>query len=279
MKKNNFASLILACIFILLSTCLVFAGDIAIYGDSQNDQEVHQKIVNAVFLSHPAAVFRVGDMVNNGDDPQLWETFRKIEGPLLSGTPYYPVLGNHENESPLYFKNFPQVNSHSWYSVDVEGIHFIVLDSNLSLQPDSEQYNWLVEDLQEVKEGIKFKIALFHHPLFNVGMHVEDEKGLRAVLLPLFEKYGVSVVFSGHEHAYERFVYQGIYFIITGGAGSYLLGQSRESPYLEKFLKVYHFCLLSVIDDSLKVKVVGLDGEIIDEFFIAAPVLTAGLSS
>ena len=251
----------------------VFARDIVIYGDSQHDADVQRRIVNAIILLKPLAVFRVGDLVEDGNDPLQWKLFREITEPLLTTTQYYPVLGNHERESELYFVNFPQINHQHWYSVESEGIHFIILDSNLSLKPGSEQYNWLVSNLKGVKEGVKFKIVLFHHPIFSVGMHPEDEMGLRSILLPLFQKYGVSVVFSGHEHAYERLEYQGIYFIVTGGGGSALRGQSRDRWYLQKFKKVYHFCLLSLGNDLLRVRAIDIDSEVIDDFNIAAPVL------
>ena len=277
-KKTCLIGLFCFSVFSPISQTHVFAGDIVIYGDSQHDEAVQRRIVNEILLFKPTAVFRVGDIVDDGNNPLLWEVFRNITEPLISTTKYYPALGNHENESPLYFDNFPQVNHQHWYSVESEGIHFIVLDSNLSLKPGSEQYNWLVADLQNVKEWVKFKIALFHHPIFNVGMHTEDEKGLRPILLPLFQKYGVSAVFSGHEHSYEHFEYEGMYFIVTGGGGSSLLGQSRDSPYLRKFVKAYHFCLLSPAKDLLRVRVIDINSEIIDDFEIAAPVSTAKLN-
>ena len=247
-----------------------FAGDIAVYGDSQHDKAAHRKIVQRIASFKPSAVFRVGDIVNDGNDPDLWKQFKDISKPLLSTTVYYPALGNHERNSPLYFDTFRSLNGRRWYSVDRDGIHFIVLDSNSSLRQESEQYNWLASDLRSVKEDIKYKIALFHHPLFGVGEgHVADEKGLKPVLLPLFREYGVSAVFSGHEHSYQRYEYDGIYFIVTGGGGSVLRPQIRNSPYLKKFKKVYHFCLLSPETDGLRVRVIDIDSNVIDDFKIS----------
>ena len=81
--------------------------------------------------------------MNDGDSPSQWKDFRKIHAPLLKITEYYPCLGNHEKDSPLYFKNFPIVAGRRWYSLERRGIHFIILDSNSNLKPGSEQYKWL----------------------------------------------------------------------------------------------------------------------------------------
>lgn len=266
----------LSCVAFSAMVCLqAFAGDIAIYGDSQHNPEDQRRLVQAIRSFEPSIVFRVGDIVDNGNDPKLWEAFRDIHGPLLTTTEYFPSLGNHENDSPLYFANFPSLHNQRWYSVDRHGIHFIVLDSNSALQPGSPQYTWLLGDLQEHRDGVRFKIALFHHPLFSVGSHRDDEKGLRPVLLPLFQRYGVSAVFSGHDHSYQRFSYQGIFFIVTGGGGSFLRERSRESPYLQRYHKTYHFCLLIPGENALLVKVFDSQRELLDSFRIGAPVVSS----
>ena len=143
-----------------------------------------------------------------------------------------------------------------------------MLDSNSGLKKGSEQYRWLESDLKGINASIKFKIAIFHHPIFGIGPHVEDEKGLKYVLLPLFEEYGVNAVFSGHNHNYERLKYHGIDFIVTGGGGSPLLDGKGSSPYLKKFIKAYHFCLISAENSYLSVRVIDPGLNVIDDFSI-----------
>ena len=267
--RRNLVTLFL-CGFLFISVCsFASAGEIAVYGDSQLDQIAQERVVKAILQFKPSIIFRVGDIVNDGNDPEQWKIFNRIALPLLTTTEYYPALGNHEKDSPLYFKNFPRINNQRWYSVEREGIHFIVLDSNSDMQKGSEQYRWLESDLRSVNADIKFRIAIFHHPIFSIGPHVADEKGLKHILLPLFEKYGVCAVFSGHNHNYQRFKYQGINFIVTGGGGSRLIDRKGSSPYLKKFVKAYHFCLISPENGRLKVKVIDADLNVIDDFSIS----------
>ncbi len=274
MKISGKIFLIFFCLLFNLVLCLyVFGGGIVIYGDSQHYPNVQSRLVRTILTFNPAIVFRVGDIVNDGNNPAHWRAFNNIHGPLLESTEYFPALGNHEHNSPLYFEEFPFLHKRRWYSVDRTGIHFIILDSNSRLDLESEQYQWLESDLAGVRDAAKFTVAIFHHPLFDVSKrHKSDEKKLQSILLPLFERCKVSAVFSGHSHDYQRFKHNGIYFIITGGGGSGLYRQSRTDPCLQKFSLTYHFCLLTPEDGFLRIKVIDIDSNIIDDFKIPAKV-------
>jgi predicted MPP superfamily phosphohydrolase len=274
LKISGKIFLVFFCLSFSFISCLsASSGDIVIYGDSQNNPEVQRGLVQAVLSFKPAIVFRVGDIVDNGDDPELWKIFNDIHGPLLKTTEYFPALGNHERDSPLYFENFSFLYNRRWYSVDRLGIHFVILDSNSRLDSESEQYKWLESDLAGIGNVAQFAVVIFHHPIFDVSeLHKSDEKNLQFILLPLFKRYKVSAVFSGHAHDYQRFEYNGIYFIVTGGGGSSLFKQSGTSPYLQKFKLAYHFCLLSPQEGFLRVRVIDISSKIIDEFKIPARV-------
>jgi predicted MPP superfamily phosphohydrolase len=268
--RKNFLGILL-CSFLL--SCIFFsnalAGDIAIFGDSQHNTTIRRRLVQVILSFKPSVVFSAGDNVDDGRDPKQWKLFNDINAPLIKVADFFTALGNHEEESSLCFVHYPcLLNRRPWYSVEREGIHFIVLDSNSDLHPGSDQYNWLVSDLNSIKQEIKFKIAIFHHPIFDVGYHRPDSKRLKPILLPLLQKYGICAVFSGHDHNYQRFEYEGIYFIVTGGGGGNLYPQFWRSPYLQKFVKTYHFCLLSPSADLIRVRVIGIDSRTIDDFTI-----------
>jgi len=266
---------IFSCLFVLIfliSGAVVtpaWAAKIVIFGDSQRNEPAQRRVAAAVIAEQPDIVFRVGDLVDNGNDPDQWAFFREINAPLMENAEYFPCLGNHEHDSPLYFEQFPFLKGKRWYSVDRSGIHFTVLDSNSSLKPDSDQYQWLKWDLSGKREGDLYKVVIFHHPIFDVGEgHRPDEKGLKNLLLPLFKQNGVDAVFNGHDHNYQRFKYNGVTFVITGGGGTRLDRQARPSPYLEMFKAAYHYCVLNPEEDGLEIRVWGIDGELIDEFLI-----------
>jgi len=237
---------------------------IVVYGDTRTDHVSHRRVVDAIMKVRPTAVFHTGDLVEDGLNPSHWAVFNRIISPLIKTARFYPALGNHENDSRLYFDNFDLPNNERWYSVEVDGIHFIVLDSNSDIGKGSEQYQWLEHDLQSIGRKTSFVIAIFHHPPFSSGPHAEDEKSLRKSIVPLFEKYGVDMVFNGHVHAYERSLINNIHYIVTGGGGAPLHDQVRANPHSQVFIKAHHFCRVTVRDNLLTLCVFDIDLNPID---------------
>src|SRR5260370_8457339 len=86
-----------------------------------------------------------------------------------------------------------------YYRSGRHNVRFIVLDSNYL---DPAQLAWFETALRDATEP--WKIAYFHHPLYSDGGRHGSEVDLRVRLEPLFLKYGVNVVYSGHDHIYER---------------------------------------------------------------------------
>ena len=269
MKKVKLVSLLIASLIFFQTPCSISAGpvppqSIVIYGDTRTNHIPHRKVVDAIMKTKPSVVFHTGDLVEDGLSPDHWGIFNGIASRLIKTAEFYPALGNHENDSQLFFENFDLPNNERWYSVEVIGIHFIVLDSNFDITKGSEQYEWLENDLRNISEGMRFVIAILHHPPFSTGPHAEDEKGLRKTIVPLFDQYGVDMVFSGHSHAYERSLYNDTHYIVTGGGGAPLYDQVRASPHSQIFIKAHHFCRLTVRDNLLTLCVIDVDLNLID---------------
>ena len=97
------------------------------------------------------------------------------------------------------------------------GVRFFALDTDYL---DKPQLDWLEKELSSSSSD--WKIVFFHHPLYSSGKTHGSALESRAILEPLFVKYGVSVVFSGHDHIYERIKPQkgGIVYWVSGAGGS-----------------------------------------------------------
>lgn len=256
----------------LLSLCSVasYAGDVptecyAIYGDSRDGHRIHEKIVDAITQANPQGVFHTGDMVNHGESQKEWGIFNTITAKLRAHSPLYPVMGNHERNSSWYFKSFPQLHNNSWYTLETKSIYFIVVNSTAGFTPDTDQYRWLEEHLKEVQAKKKFIVVLLHHPPLTAGMHAKEADLVRPVLSPLFEKYAVTMVLSGHDHNYQRFLFNNIHYIVTGGGGAELYGQGSQHPFLKRFEKVYNYCMLCIVQGKLVFKAYDVNAHLIDE--------------
>ena len=243
-------------------------GPVVVYGDTRNGHEVHKKIISLILKLKPQAVFHTGDLVYNGKNKGNWDIFNSIIGELIKTAPIYPVYGNHERGTIKIDEYLSLPNNGKWYSVDVLNIHFIILDVCENYSPGSKQYEWLVNDLENQPKTTKFAAVITHYPIYCTGPHRTGHKKLQAQLVPLFKKYGVDIVFSGHNHCYERSFSDGIYYIITAGGGAPLYKQVSHESYSQLYIKDYNFCILNITNDSLSVTARDTGMRQLDHFYI-----------
>jgi len=242
-------------------------GIMAVYGDSRGNPDMHRKIVEGILKFKPCVVFHVGDLVRRGAGQKEWADFKEIIAPLTGKAEFFPVRGNHDAGSSHYFDTFTLPGNERWYSVERYGVHFILLDTNSRLTPGSDQYRWLEAELQRVGRKDKFVAVVLHHSPFSTGIY-PDEKRLKKKIVPLFEKYAVDIVFSGHNHFYERQRVRDVTYIVTGGGGDPLHFKFRYSPDSQVFANVHHFCIFHVAGDELVLEAYDVDLNPIDQFRI-----------
>jgi 3',5'-cyclic AMP phosphodiesterase CpdA len=142
-----------------------------------------------------------------------------------------------------------------------KNVRFFVLDSN---QLDPKQQAWLDEALQRSDD--QWRICFFHHPIYSDGGRHGSDVSLRVVLEPLLVKYGVDVVFSGHDHVYERLKPQkGITYFVSGSGGQLRRGDVRPSGLTAAYYdQDQSFMLVEVAGDDLFFEAVNRSGATVD---------------
>jgi predicted phosphodiesterase len=238
----------------------------AVFGDTRTQHEIHRAVVARILASAPDLALHTGDLVADGDDPAQWDTFFEIERDLLVRTPFYPALGNHERNSPLYFGHFGLPGNERWYTFDYGNARFVCLevDGSADYEPGSEQYAWLEETLAANTQPWLF--VFFHYPPYTSAEEAGYESSLRQSLVPLFEQYGVDAVFNGHKHNYERNEVNGITYVVTGGGGAPLYAMQEREPTQAAFAMEHHFVLVRIEGNHLQATAISVDGEVLDTF-------------
>jgi predicted MPP superfamily phosphohydrolase len=171
-------------------------------------------------------VIMLGDNIDGRQLPQdLVARFERPYASLLAaGVLFYASLGNHDSPNNRFYPKF-NMGGERYYTYARRNVRFFVLDSN---QMDPRQLAWIDNALRQSTDA--WKICYFHHPLYSNGGRHGSSVDLRVVLEPLFVKYGVSVVFSGHDHTYERIKPQhGITYFVNGSSGELRKGDVHPS--------------------------------------------------
>ena len=212
--------------------------------------EVGQRMVIARQAFPFDFVIMLGDNIYGGSSPKDYETkFEAPYKPLLdAGVKFYASLGNHDNPNERFYKLF-NMSGANYYSFKKGNVRFFVLDSNYM---DSKQLAWLEKQLQDAGDK-DWKICYFHHPLYSSGKTHGSSIELRSLIEPMFIKYGVDAVFSGHDHVYERVQPQkGVYYFTEGSSGQLRNGDLAKTGMTEKgFDTDRTFMLVEVAGDEM----------------------------
>jgi 3',5'-cyclic AMP phosphodiesterase CpdA len=154
------------------------------------------------------------------------------------------------------------MNGERFYTVKPrEDVRIFALDSNYM---DKPQLEWFEKELKA--SGSAWKIVFFHHPIYSSGEKHGSNLELRSVLEPLFVKYGVDVVFSGHEHFYERLKpQQNIQYFIVGSSAKLREGNIGATAITAKGIDDENvFLAAEIAGDSMQFRTISRKGVVLD---------------
>ena len=238
----------------------------AAIGDNGTGDTPQYDVARQMVTAHGAFAFdlviMLGDNMYGGQSPQ--DFVQKFEKPyaelLAAGVKFQASLGNHDRPENVSYK-FYNMGGQRYYTYARNNVRFFVIDST---QVDPKQLEWLEGALRDAKED--WKIPYFHHPLYSDAARHGSSVDLRVLLEPLFTRYGVNVVFSGHDHVYERLKPQkGIYYFVSGSAGQLRKGNMRpDDETAAYFDQDQSFMLVEVAGDDMFFQVISRTGKTVD---------------
>jgi len=246
----------------------------AVIGDSGTGGSKQLLVARQMAVYHEQFPFEfaimLGDNLYGSERSSDYQ--RKFERPykplLDAGVKFYAALGNHDEPNQRFYEPF-NMNGERYYSFKAPGsIRFFALDSNYM---DHDQLVWLDKALGESTSD--WKICFFHHPPYSSGERHGSNLILRDQLEPMFVRNGIDVVFTGHEHFYERIKAQkGIHYFIVGSSAKLRRGNVGDSELTAKaFDQGYTFMIVEIAGDELHFQTISETGRTVDSGIIRRP--------
>jgi len=249
----------------------------AVIGDFGTGGDDELTTAKQMFTVHQHTPFdfiiTTGDNIYpNGSGRHFARNFERPFADLIAGrVKFYAVLGNHDVDAGRQDQvRYPLFNmgGESYYKFERSGgsIEFFMLDSTAL---DATQATWLENSLKSSKAI--WKIAVFHHPVYSSGKKHGSAEELKKLLEPIFIRYGVNVVFSGHDHVYERTKPQrGIQYFVSGGGGKVRRGDIDLGSSIRQtsFDDQNHFMVIEVDDKQISFQAISEAGTVVDNGLI-----------
>jgi 3',5'-cyclic AMP phosphodiesterase CpdA len=210
------------------------------FGDAQNEvKSMWSRVIRQAHLDAPKAAFMLhaGDLIDRATSDKEWGEWFSAGGWLNGMIPVVPTPGNHEyysmerpdgsrerRLSPHWRNQFtlpengPEGLEETVYYVDYQGTRIISLNSN---ERQESQVEWLTGVLEN--NPSTWTVIAFHHPIYSMAKD-RDNPRLRELWKPVFDRFKVDLVLTGHDHTYGRTGLVGDENVASGTAT-----RSRES--------------------------------------------------
>jgi acid phosphatase type 7 len=245
------------------------------FGDSGSGSADQRAVASQLEMVPFDFMIHLGDIgYETGSRTDLEAYFFSVYADLLENFAVFPASGNHEydTESAAPFReafvlpeNGGPEGLERWYSYDFGDVHFVVLDTE---RTGATQAAWLDVDLQANR--LPWTIVYFHRPPFSSGEHGSDGS-VQRYFVPLFVKYQVPLVLSGHDHDYERTKpLDGVTYVVSGGGGRGTRSVGRSS-FTAFSLSVCNFVYVTVNGTELTLHAIDGVGQEFDSFAVTRP--------
>lgn len=266
-----------------------YMGDIQTNRDAAAEYALWGELTKGLYERNPELSFAVlgGDIVESGIKTTLFDEFFKNASPVFSSVPLLATNGNHESnfiggKPELYLdyfalpENGPEGFSEEFYSFNVANCHVLILNSwilsgeQVLRGGDYEQVNtWIANDLATSRAD--WQIVVTHVPVYQV--HSDTTSRLvKENWAPIFERYGVDLVFEGHQHVYSRSYpmyedkinYENGITYIMGNSGQKFYNSADETFAVRTVYDVANYQLVRIDGDTLTVQALDPKGDELD---------------
>jgi hypothetical protein len=192
-------------------------------GDLHRKDTLDERMFRTAASQDPMFVVLGGDIAYDNGKPtrvgrwfQLLDVWQRCmvapDGRLI---PVVATIGNHEvrgrfdqtpDKAPFFYSLFTGIGRDGRQVLDFgDSMSIILLDSGHTHRIAGEQTTWLADTLA-ARSDVPHLFVVYHVPAYPAARRFNGGKSpvIREHWAPLFDRYGVDVVFEHHDHAYKR---------------------------------------------------------------------------
>ena len=189
------------------------------------------------------------DTTGSGNEDDDWyASFYEPYRYTINRVPVFPTVGNHDAADTESSDDRDQLDDNFYlrerFQAGVEAgrasldpglfyrlrvgaqLELVCVDTSLAGEIGREHFfddpahaEWLEQALHAGPGTPRWRIPFSHHPPFCAGPEHGNTEGMVERLVPLFERAGVRLVLSGHEHNFQHSRVGGIDYVVSGAAG------------------------------------------------------------
>ena len=266
-----------------------------VFGDSGTGSSAQRTLASLMNNDTFGLALHVGDIAygnSGGTGDANYATFQSwvfdIYRNWLRRRPFFPSPGNHDTRATTDWGRayldlfvlpdeagagaYPD-HAERYYSFDYGPVHFVALDTERAFQDTArraEQLRWLDADLAATSQP--WKVAYFHRSPFSSGEEHGPDLTVQQAFSPLFEKHGVQLALSGHDHGYERSVpwrtgtdvtRQAVTYVVSGGGGGPLYTMGR-SAWTAASATAHNYVRVTIAGCTASLAAIGTNGAAFD---------------
>ncbi len=245
-----------------------------LYGDNRTNDDAHATVVRQMLQTPGDFLVNTGDLVEDGNRPELWQNFFAIEGNLIRDRCLFAAVGNHElheasgaNFLKYFGDDDPTLNGlrRLYRTVRWENMRFFFLNG-MDVFVSSDERTWLDGELanSDAEPNLVWRVVVLHQGVWSSGPHGNNPRLWDAGIVDVLRAHKIDLILSGHDHIYERGDAAGLKYVVSGGGGAPLYEVGKKLATTKKAESTFHFVETKVDGDKLAMTVRRADGSILE---------------
>jgi len=203
-----------------------------------------------------AFIMHDGDACTHGHKLEFYRIFQAWRS-HPEAAPMLMTVGNHEIRKGRDDSNYTSMFGPTRYAFRVGRHAFISMNTAKLNDFNDDQVAWLHDQLAAAQTA-DTRVVFMHIPLFDVSksqVSILDRDRVRAVM-DLFKQYKVNLVIASHFHGWYQGDWEGIPYVVTGGAGVSLEQDPDDKSRPDPIHSFYHYLIVDLHDGKATVEVV-----------------------